>query len=90
MGQWLCNDKMVDHDFGGCILKFLLGMSMIFILILYPIYWLFFKKTKTNCKNTSSNQANHIEITGISYGHLFDDKYIKFTLKKKQTCRKQK
>ena len=30
MGQWLCNDKMVDHDFGGCILKFLLGMSMIF------------------------------------------------------------
>ena len=46
MSQWLSNDKIADHDFGGCILKFLLGMSIIFILILYPIYWLFFKKSK--------------------------------------------
>ncbi len=66
MSQWLSNDKIADHDFGGCILKFLLGMSIIFILILYPIYWLFFSRNrKTSCKNTSTNQANHIEITGI-------------------------
>ena len=84
MGQLLCNYKIVDHDFCGCILKFLLGMSMIFILILYPIYWLFFQENeKPIVKNTSSNQANHIEITGISYGHLFDDKYIKIYFKEK-------
>lgn len=65
---------------------------MIFILILYPIYWLFFQENeKPIVKNTSSNQANHIEITGISYGHLFDDKYIKIYFKrKKQTCRENK
>ncbi|WP_242261899.1 hypothetical protein [Bacillus cereus group sp. BfR-BA-01453] len=84
MSQWLSNDKMADHDFGGCILKFLLGMSIIFILILYPIYWLFFQENeKPLVKNTSSNQANQIEITGISYGHLFDDKYIKIYFKEK-------
>ncbi len=22
MSQWLSNDKIADHDFGGCILKF--------------------------------------------------------------------
>ncbi|GAB6419607.1 hypothetical protein bcgnr5390_52090 [Bacillus luti] len=56
MSQWLSNDKMADHDFGGCILKCLLSMSMIFILILYPIYWLFFQENeKPLVKNTSSN-----------------------------------
>ncbi|MEI4713874.1 hypothetical protein WAG26_00995 [Bacillus cereus] len=84
MSQWLSNDKIADHDFGGCILKFLLGMSIIFILILYPIYWLFFQENeKPLVKNTSSNQANQIEITGISYGHLSDDKYIRMYFKEK-------
>ncbi|MGQ0515545.1 hypothetical protein ACT453_28005, partial [Bacillus sp. D-CC] len=59
-------------------------MSIIFILIVYPIYWLFFQENeRLLVKNTSSNQANQIEITGISYGHIFDDKYIKIYFKEK-------
>ncbi|HGO9422583.1 hypothetical protein PDQ04_13075 [Bacillus cereus] len=85
MNQWLSNNKRADHYFGGCILKFLLGMSLIFIFIIYPIYWIFFQEIERPLlKDTSPNQVNQIKITGIAYGHISDDKYIKIYFKEKE------
>ncbi|WP_227493773.1 hypothetical protein [Bacillus cereus] len=49
------------------------------------IYRTFFQENEGPLlKDTSPNQVNQIEITGIAYRHISDDKYINITFKEKE------